>query len=120
MERVVVLFRKAPYGSAAVGEGLRWGTGVSGMGIDAKIVLIEDGVFAVLKGQDPSDLNMHPYDQAMVKAFSDEDAGAELFVVKESLEERGISPDDIVLGKVITMADLAQMIEDKDTGLISF
>ncbi len=109
--KAVFLIRTCPYGMASAAEAYRAVIGVAGMGIETKAVFVEDGVYSIVKNQNPEGIDMHPIVEAykQVKEF-----GAELYVHKESLEERGLSPDELIEAKVINTEELRKLIEDTD------
>ena len=58
--KVAVLMRKAPYGSVYTAEGFRSIMGVGVFELNIAVVFVDDGVYALIKGQDPSALDMKP------------------------------------------------------------
>jgi len=95
MEKVVVLLRKAPYGSVYTAEAFRTIMGIAVFEMDICVVFIDDGVYTIVKNQNPEKLEMKPLGDgfAMLKDFN-----VNKFVVHaESLSERGLSKDDLIL-----------------------
>ncbi|NPV52582.1 MAG: DsrE family protein [Firmicutes bacterium] len=113
---IMVVITKGPYGTALDAEGFRCAIGCAGMDIKTTLVLLDDGVFAALGGQDPSAIGMKPMGEAIGNADS---FGIELLVCRESLDERGISPDRLVGGKVVTLEEIAAAMMATD-GVIRF
>jgi tRNA 2-thiouridine synthesizing protein C len=60
MNTVAVVMRKAPYGSVYTAEGFRTLMGIAVFEMDISVVFMDDGVYTLLKGQDPSKLDMKP------------------------------------------------------------
>jgi len=58
--KVAVLMRKAPYGSVYTAEGFRTILGIAVFEVDMDVVFIDDGVYALVKGQNPAKLDMKP------------------------------------------------------------
>lgn len=112
----MVVVTKVPYGTSLVAEGFRCAIGCAGMDIKTTLVLIDDGVFAALKGQDPSAIAMKSMGEAMAGADS---FGVELLVCKESLDERGVQPGRLVGGKLASLDEIAAAMEASD-GVIRF
>ena len=57
---VTVLMRKAPYGSVYTAEGFRSMMGIGVFEMDISALFVDDGVYALIKGQDPETLDMKP------------------------------------------------------------
>ena len=53
MEKVVVLLRKAPYGSVYSAEAFRTIMGIAVFEMDICVAFIDDGVYALVKGSKP-------------------------------------------------------------------
>lgn len=95
MDKVVVLLRKAPYGRVYTAEAFRTIMGIAVFELDICVVFMDDGVYALLKGQDPEKLDMKPLGDGfpMLKDFN-----VNRFVVHDqSLADRGLTPDDLVM-----------------------
>ena len=92
---VAILMRKAPYGSVYAAEGFRSMMGVGVFEMDISVVFVDDGVYALVKGQDPEGLDMKPLGAGFPML---PDFGVSKFYVHEgSLSERGLTPDDLVM-----------------------
>ncbi|HIE33781.1 MAG TPA: hypothetical protein EYP86_01410 [Candidatus Altiarchaeales archaeon] len=110
-KKVLVLIKEGPYGTFFAGEAFRFGISCSTMGLETSIVLLEDGVYAALKGQSPEEINM----KSLEMAFSSvKDAGMNLYVDSESLERRGISRDRIIDADVVDNEGLRELIDESD------
>lgn len=108
VDSVMVVVTKAPYGTSLAAEGFRCAIGCAGMDIKTTLVLVDDGVFCALKGQDPSAIDMKSMGEAMASAAS---YGIDLLVCKESLDERGIGPESLVAGRVVSLAEVADAMD---------
>ena len=87
--------RKAPYGSVYTAEGFRSTMGIGVFEMDISVVFVDDGVYALVKGQNPAGLDMKPLGDGFPML---EDFGVSKFYVHgRSLEERGLTPDDLVM-----------------------
>jgi len=113
--KVAVLMRKAPYGSVYAAEGFRsiMGTGVFEM--DISVVFVDDGVYALVKGQNPAGLDMKPLGEGFPML---PDFGVTKFYVHDrSLSERGLAPDDLVMDvEVVDDAGVAHVL--KSCGIV--
>jgi len=111
MKKACVLVRSCTYGMASSGEAFRTIIGLAGMGVETNAVLLDDGVFVALKGQDPSVIEM----QNLEKAYNSlKDFGAKLYIHKKSMEKRGIKEDEILEAEVINTDTLRKMINETD------
>jgi tRNA 2-thiouridine synthesizing protein C len=61
---------------------------------DVSLAFMDDGVFQLVKGQDTADVEMKNFSPTY-KALGDYDV-TKLYVEKESLEERGLTLDDLM------------------------
>jgi tRNA 2-thiouridine synthesizing protein C len=105
MEKVVILLRKPPYGSVYTAEALRTMMGIGVFEMDICVVFIDDGVYAIVKNQNPAKLEMKPLVQGfeMLKEFN-----VNKFIVHgDSLAERGLNQAD--LGLDVEIADSARI-----------
>lgn len=95
-KKVVIALRKAPYGIMYGFEGLRAIMGISIFEMDVIPVLLDDGVYAAVRNQDPSALEMNPLGDSFENL---DDFGVHrTYVHKESLAKRGLKDTDMVSG----------------------
>ena len=84
-------------------------------GMDVTLVLVEDGVLLSKKGQNPSKIGL-PNNLDEIKDFIER--GGKLIVIKESLEERGVSNHEIIDGIEITpFEEIVDLIEQNEISL---
>lgn len=114
MGKVAVLMRKAPYGSVYTAEGFRSVMGIGIFEMDVALVFVDDGVYALIKDQDPQKLEMQPLGEGfpMLPEF-----GVESFYVHQpSLEARGLSVEDLVMDvQLVDNAGLAELLAERGT-----
>ncbi len=93
--KVAVLMRRAPYGSVYTAEGFRSMMGIGVFEMDVRVIFVDDGVYALVKGQDPSALDMKSLGDGfpMLPDFE----VTKFYVHDLSLAERGLTKDDLVL-----------------------
>ena len=109
-EKVAVLMRKAPYGSVYAAEGFRSIMGVGVFEMDISVVFVDDGVYTLVKGQDPAKLDMKPLGEGF-PMLPDFDV-TKFYVHDRSLSERGLTPDDLVMDvEVLDDAGVAQVLQ---------
>jgi len=109
MNKAVVLMRKAPYGSVYTAEGLRSVMGIGIFEMDVALVFVDDGVYALVKEQNPEKLDMQPLGEGFPAL---PEFGVEKFYVhRPSLEARGLSASDLVLAvEMVDDAGLAELL----------
>jgi tRNA 2-thiouridine synthesizing protein C len=113
-----MLMRKAPYGSVYPAEGFRAMMGIAVFELDVCVVFLDDGVDVLVKGQDPSALDMKPLGEGF--ATLPEVGIAEIYVHDESLAERGLTPADLVIdAKVVSGARISEIL-DSCTSVLPF
>ena len=86
-KNVVILLRQPPHGTLYPVEGLRMTVAVSG-DFEPITIAINDGVYAFLKDVDKTMYSMH------IDFIKNIDL--EIFVDKKSLDERGLTKDDLI------------------------
>jgi tRNA 2-thiouridine synthesizing protein C len=109
-DSVAILMRKAPYGSVYTAEGFRTIMGIAVFEMDISIVFVDDGVFALLKDQDPTQFDIKPLGDGfpMLRDFDVE----KFYVHDESLSERGLTPDDLVTeAEIVDGTQIAAILE---------
>ena len=111
MKKVAILMRKAPYGSVYTAEGFRSVMGIAVFEMDAILIFADDGVYALLKNQDPAKLGMKPLGDGFPLL---PDFGVNGFYVHQpSLEQRGLSADDLVMDvQLVDDAGLAGLLAE--------
>jgi tRNA 2-thiouridine synthesizing protein C len=108
---VAVLMRKAPYGSVYTAEGFRTLMGIAVFEMDITVIYCDDGVYALLQSQDPSDLDIKPLGEGfpMLSEFG----VSRFYVHDQALAERGLSVDDLVMPvEVVDGARIAAALEE--------
>ena len=108
---VAILMRKAPYGSVYTAEGFRTMMGIAVFEMDISVVFMDDGVYALAKGQDPEDLDMKPLGDGfpLLGNFG----VSRFYVHDDSLAVRGLTVDDLVVpAEVVSGPQIAQILED--------
>ncbi|WP_319468585.1 DsrE family protein [uncultured Pseudodesulfovibrio sp.] len=95
-----------PLGVELSALGIRTAWACHQNGFEAKIVYTEEGVWC---------LTGNPgYQTSMLNDFIEEDG--EVFVIREELEKRGLSEDNLIDGvEIVDAADVADLCEDVET-----
>ncbi len=89
----VVVFKKTPYGTSFTGEGIRVLSSLGAFEVECSVLFTDDGVFALVKDQNPEELEMKSLGKA-VESLSG--VVKEILVSEESLKERGIQREDLI------------------------
>ncbi len=85
--------RRAPYGTIYAWEALEVVLIGAAFEQDVSMAFVDDGVFQLLKGQDTSGIDMKNFSPTY-SALGDYEV-TKIYVEKESLEERGLTLDDL-------------------------
>jgi tRNA 2-thiouridine synthesizing protein C len=124
--------RKAPYGTVYALESLEVVLISAAFEQDVSLVFCDDGVFQITDNQNTKASGMKNFSPAY-KALGDYDIN-KLYVEKESLEERGLSLDNLMeltyededddwaekpSIKVVTRAELADLMDEQDVVISS-
>ncbi len=119
--------RKAPYGTVYALEALEVVLIAAAFEQDISLAFIDDGVYQIAKGQNTDGIGMKNF-SATYKALGDYDIN-KIFVEKESLDERGMTADDLMdlvwededddwaekpSIKIVSRAEMADVLADQD------
>lgn len=112
-KRILVLMRKAPYGTFYSYEGLQTMLIMGAYELDVSVAFVDDGVYVITKGQDTEGLGVKQVARTF-PALPDFDVET-FYIHKESLEERGLTLDDLVIQpEVLDTAAMARVLEEQD------
>ncbi len=100
---ILIVVRHGPYGGFQAAEGLRHANGAITLGFRPIFVLVDDGVYLGKEGQNPGENEWLPLDGTLEEViarglYEIKDKPAEFYVEKESLEKRGLEPEELVEG----------------------
>ncbi len=93
-KKMMYINRNAPYGTVYALEGLEVVLIGAAFEQDVSMAFIGDGVYQLLIGQDTADSDMKNFSPTY-KALGDYDV-SKLYVEQESLDERGLTVDDLM------------------------
>ncbi len=93
IKKFLYVNRKAPYGTIYALESLEVVLIGAAFDQDVSLAFLDDGVYQLTKGQDTKEIGVKNFSPTF-RALGDYDV-TKLFVEKESLEERGLSADDL-------------------------
>jgi tRNA 2-thiouridine synthesizing protein C len=127
IKKFMYVNRRAPHGTIYAWESLEVVLIGAAFDQDVSMAFLDDGVYQLLKGQDTSELGMKNFSPTYA-ALGDYDV-TKLYVEQESLEERGLSVDDLMDLKwedededwaekdsirVVSRAELSEVFEQQD------
>ncbi len=119
--------RKAPYGTVYALESLEVVLIAAAFEQDVSLAFIDDGVYQIAKGQNTDGIGMKNF-SATYNALGDYEIN-KLYVEKESLEERGLTEDDLMpivwededddwaekpSIRIVSRAEMADILADQD------
>ncbi len=113
VKKFLFVNRKAPYGTVYALEGLEVVLIAAAFDQDVSMVFLDDGVYAIVKGQDTKAINMKNFSPTY-RALEGYDV-EKLYVEWESLETRGLAVEDLVVPvEVLNSTELAELMDDQD------
>lgn len=127
VKKFMYMNRKAPYGTIYALESLEVVLIAAAFDQDVSLVFADDGVYQLMKGQDTDDIGMKNFSPTY-SALGDYDI-KKIYIEKESLEERGLTLEDLQELKyededddwaekdsihLVTRAELADVIDQQD------
>ncbi len=93
--KVMFVCRSAPYGTVFEQEAIEAMIMFGAYEQDVRVAFLDDGVFSLKKGQDPSLLGKKNFSVTYMILKDDFDI-TNIYVEKESLEERGLKEEDLI------------------------
>jgi tRNA 2-thiouridine synthesizing protein C len=113
IKKMMYINRTAPYGTVYALEALEVVLIGAAFEQDVCMVFIDDGVYQLKKNQDTAGIGMKNFSPTY-RALEMYDV-EKLYVDKKSLEERGLTEDDLLVPVEVMSADeLATMMEEQD------
>lgn len=116
MKKFLYVNRKAPYGTVYALESLEVVLIGAAFEQDVSMVFIDDGVYQLKKDQSTDGVEMKNFSPTY-RALEMYDV-EKLYVDKASMEERGLTTDDLLVDvEVMDAAQIADLMEDQDVVL---
>lgn len=127
IKKFMYMNRKAPYGTIYALESLEVVLIAAAFDQDVSLVFADDGVYQLMKGQSTDEIGMKNFSPTY-SALGDYDI-KKIYIEKESLEERGLSLEDLQDLKyededddwaekesihLVSRDELAQVIDEQD------
>jgi tRNA 2-thiouridine synthesizing protein C len=118
IKKFLYVNRKAPYGTIYALESLEVVLIAAAFEQDVSMVFLDDGVYQLKKGQDTKGVGMKNFSPTY-RALEGYDV-EKLYVEAESLAERGLSEDDLLVPvEVMSREALAELMDEQDV-ILSF
>jgi len=113
IKKFMYVNRRAPYGSIYALESLEVVLIGAAFEQDVSMLFVDDGVYQLKKGQDTKEVDMKNFSPTY-RALEMYDV-EKLYVEKESMDERGLTQDDLIVPvEVLTTAQAADLMEEQD------
>jgi len=113
IKRFLYVNRRAPYGSVYALESLEVVLIGAAFEQDVSMLFLDDGVYQLKKGQDTKDIDMKNFSPTY-RALEMYDV-EKLYVDKESMDERGLTTDDLVVPvEVMDRAQVTDLMEQQE------
>ena len=117
VKSIIILSEQSPIGKNSARETLRLAAGFLGLGeeINCKVVLMGDAVYLMNKYAEPQKVGIDSFEEPLEMA---ELSDLEIYIVKEALDEAGLTEEDLVDYenlKIIDFEILTKLIEEADT-----
>jgi tRNA 2-thiouridine synthesizing protein C len=118
IKKFMYVNRKAPYGTIYALESLEVVLIAAAFDQDVSLAFVDDGVYQIAKGQHTKPIDVKNFSPTY-RALEGYDI-EKLYVEKESLEERGLTTDDLVVDvQVVPAAEMKELMEGQDV-ILSF
>ncbi len=113
VKKFMFVNRRAPYGSIYALESLEVVLIAAAFDQDVSLVFSDDGIYQLKKGQETEGVGMKNFSPTY-RALEMYDV-EKLYVSKTSMDERGISKDDLIVDvEVLSDEALADLMDDQD------
>jgi tRNA 2-thiouridine synthesizing protein C len=116
IKKFMFVNRKAPYGTIYALESLEVVLISAAFDQDVSLAFIDDGVYQLKKGQATKAIDMKNFSPTY-RALEGYDI-EKLYVEKESMDERGLSEEDLIVDvQVMSRAEMSDMMDEQDVVL---
>lgn len=113
VKKFMYVNRKAPYGTVYALEVLEMVLISAAFDQDVHVAFLDDGVYQIKKGHAPQGVGMKNFSPTF-RALEGYDI-EKLYVEKESLDERGLTEDDLLVDvTVLSRAEMAELMSGMD------
>ena len=113
VKKIMHVMRRAPHGSIYTYEGLEMILIMAAYEQDLSVAFIGDGVYALKEDQDTAGIGIKGFARTFM-ALDGYDV-EKLYVDKTSLEERGLTEDDLLVDvEVLTSEEIGRLMNEQD------
>ena len=113
VKKIMQVMRQAPHGTIYTYEGLEMILIMAAYDQDISVAFIDDGVYALKKGQDTEGIEIKGFSKTFgaLEGYDVE----KLYVDQISLEERGLTENDLVVDvEVLSSAEIGKIMAKQD------
>lgn len=113
VKKMMFIMRNAPHGTIAAYEGLEVMLIVAAYDQDLSVVFMDDGIYAIKKGQKTEGIGVKDFSATfrVLPGYGIE----KIYVEKESLAERGLTVDDLLLDvEIKDKKELAKLMQEQE------
>lgn len=118
MEKLMIVFRTAPYGTIYSFEGLENVLIMGAYDQDISVLFIDDGVYAIKKGMDTSATGIKDFSPTF-RALEAYDID-KIFIDRDSMESRGLTLDDFVIEPQVIESDQVEKMMEEQKNFFMF
>lgn len=113
LTKIMFVMRKAPYGTRYSVGGLEVALIMGAYEQDISLLFLEDGVYAIKKGMDTSALGIKNFSPTF-RVLDGYDIN-KLYVDRQSMEERGLTEEDLVVDVIVVDREkIAELMDEQD------
>lgn len=113
IKKIMHVMRRAPHGSIYTYEGLEMILIMAAYEQDLSVAFIGDGVYALKKDQDTAGIGIKGFSKTFM-ALDGYDV-EKLYVDKQSLEERGLTEEDLLVDvEVMDSSEIGRLMNEQD------
>ena len=113
VKKFMYVNRKAPYGTIYALESLEVVLIAAAFDQDVSLAFIDDGVYQIAKGQRTKAIDVKNFSPTY-RALEGYDI-EKLYVSKDSLDQRGLTEDDLLVDvQVVSAAEMADLMDQQD------
>lgn len=118
VKKFLYVNRRAPHGTVYALESLETVLIGAAFDQDVSVLFVDDGVYQLKKDQAPDSLEMKNFSKTF-RALEMYDV-EKLFVEKQSLDERGLTADDLLVDVEVIARDAVEALVDEHDVVLSF
>jgi len=118
IKKFLYINRRAPHGTVYAHESLETVLIGAAFDQDVSLLFLDDGVYQIKKNQQPDGLEMKNFSKTF-RALEGYDV-EKVFVEKESLEERGLVEDDLLIDVEVIERNAVKPLVDDHSVVLSF